>query len=231
MHAPCPLLQQYFFDTWCQLDFFLVVTAAIDEFGSGLLASIGGTGQLRILRVLRVLRILRLLKVSQQVCPAKMHSTPWRCHAPHLKIDVVLPCDVISDLQGAKELKKLIITLMLCIAPLFNIAALLMLTVFIYSVLGVHLFTFTRHTGSLSDTDNFDSLSSASLLLFQCLTGNGWGTLMTSASITQDSGLCTEEDGNCGSSIAIPFFVSFQILVRRALAYEHCLRPRSLRPS
>lgn len=103
-------------------------------------------------------------------------------------------------------------TLVLCLAPLFNISALLMLLVYIYSILGVHLFTFTRHNAALTETNNFDSLPSASLLLFQCLTGNGWGTLMTSAAITEDSGLCTEEEGNCGTSFAIPYFVSFQIV-------------------
>ena len=170
--------KHYFTDTWCQLDFFLVVLAALDEFASALLASMGGEGSSEVLRVLRILRILRVLRL----------------------------------LKGAAELKKLILTILLCVAPLVNVSALLVLTVFIYAVLGVHLFTFVRHQGQLTDVSNFDTLSNAALLLFQCLTGDGWGVLMMETSIGEETGLCSDAQGNCGSPLAIPYFVSFQII-------------------
>ena len=53
--------KHYFLDRWCQLDFFLVCTAAVDEFAQQLLASVGAenSSSLRVLRVLRILRIVR----------------------------------------------------------------------------------------------------------------------------------------------------------------------------
>ena len=111
---------------------------------------------------------------------------------------------ILRLLKGAVELKKLILTIMLCVAPLVNVSALLLLTVFIYAVLGVHLFTFVEHQAALGDENNFDTLSNAALLLFQCLTGDGWGVLMMEASVQQDSGRCDEAAGNHGSHAAIP---------------------------
>jgi hypothetical protein len=105
-----------------------------------------------------------------------------------------------------------VLTLMLCIPALINITALLVLCVFIYSVLGVRLFTYVAHQSHLTDDNNFDTLAHAALLLFQCLTGDGWGILMIETSVPPESGRCSESDGDCGSWFAIPYFVSFQII-------------------
>ena len=46
------------------------------------------------------------------------------------------------------------------------------------------------------------------LLLFQTLTGDGWSAIMDDCMITPERG-CSEEDGDCGTSLALPYFVSF----------------------
>ena len=84
-------LQHYFTDAWCQLDFFLVVTAAIDEFASSLLESIGGASQMRILRVLRVLRIIRLLKGAKELKRA--------AHIPLVQVTQPLLGEVVNICQ------------------------------------------------------------------------------------------------------------------------------------
>jgi hypothetical protein len=59
---------------------------------------------------------------------------------------------------------------------------------------------------------NFETFSSSYLLLFQCLTGDGWSTMMTDSMIDEQTGLCSNEEGNCGSNVAIPYFISFQFV-------------------
>ena len=86
----------------------------------------------------------------------------------------------------------------------------LALLMFIYAVLGVQLFTFTQHQELLNDQRNFDSLGNAFLLLFQCLTADAWSTIMVECAIDEVHG-CSAEAGDCGSSLAIPYFVSFQL--------------------
>ena len=49
------------------------------------------------------------------------------------------------------------------------------------------------------------------LLLFQCITGDGWSALMDDCMITPERG-CSLEDGDCGSTAAVPYFVSFVVI-------------------
>lgn len=46
----------------------------------------------------------------------------------------------------------------------------------------------------------------------QCLTNDAWSGLMTDAMIGPESEMCTEEAGNCGSWVAVPYFISFQVV-------------------
>ena len=175
----------YFSDHWCRFDFFLVCMALLDQFATELLATYLPMPPmlLRVLRVIRILRILRLLK-------------------------------------GAKELRNLIVTMVLSTPSLVNVAALLALIVFIYSCLGVHLFTYVAHGGFdavnmhgyLTPQRNFYDVSSTGLLLFQCITGDGWAGLMSDAMLDPASGHCTLAAGDCGSPAAVPYFISFQLI-------------------
>ena len=47
------------------------------------------------------------------------------------------------------------------------------------------------------------------LLLLQCLTGDGWSTLMDDCLVAPP--FCDPAKGECGSWIAVPFFCSFQV--------------------
>ena len=76
---------------------------------------------------------------------------------------------ILRLLKGAKELRDLIVTMILSFPSLLNVGSLLALILFIYSVLGINLFTFVAHAGSggISDIRNFDTLGSAFLILMQ----------------------------------------------------------------
>ena len=133
--------------------------------------------------VLRVLRVLRILRI-------------------------------LRLLKGAKELRNLIVTMVLSLPSLVNVGAMLALLTFIFAVLGQNLFPFLKHQDSINSMRNFESLGSAMLLLFQCLTGDGWSSLMTEAMLSPESGKCNNEleHPNCGSGVAVPYFISFMLL-------------------
>ncbi|KOO32672.1 voltage-gated ion channel superfamily [Chrysochromulina tobinii] len=133
--------------------------------------------------VLRVLRVLRILRI-------------------------------LRLLKGAKELRNLIVTMVLSLPSLVNVGAMLALLTFIFAVLGQNLFPFLKHQDSINSMRNFESLGSAMLLLFQCLTGDGWSSLMTEAMLSPQSGKCNNEleHPNCGSDVAVPYFISFMLL-------------------
>ena len=48
------------------------------------------------------------------------------------------------------------------------------------------------------------------LLLLQSVTGDGWTLLLQDSLVQEESGLCTEGI-DCGSWVAIPYFVTFQL--------------------
>ena len=56
------------------------------------------------------------------------------------------------------------------------------------------------------------TLGSAMLLLFQCLTGDNWSGMMADAQVHELSGHCTEAEGNCGSWVAVPYFIAFEVI-------------------
>jgi len=135
-----------------------------------------------LLRVLRIARVLRILRL----------------------------------LKNLKGLRDLVMTLVFAFPALINVGALLGIVLFMYAVLGLNIFTFVQHGGDLSEDRNFESFGNAFLLLFQCLTGDGWSAIMDDAMITEERGCDpAPEDGSpsdCGSPLALPYFVSFIIV-------------------
>ena len=122
---------------------------------------------------------------------------------------------ILRLLKGARELRNLIVTMVLSFPALFNVGSLLCLILFIYAVLGVNLFTFVSHhgvQGGITSFRNFDTFNSAFLVLFQCMTGDDWSSIMADAMQHEEIGTCTQAAGDCGSTVAVPFFISFQVL-------------------
>ena len=119
---------------------------------------------------------------------------------------------ILRLLKGAKDLRNLIVTLIYSFPSLVNVCGVLMLITFMYSVLGVDLFTFVVHRENIDDNRNFMDIGHAALLLFQCLTNDAWSGLMADALIEAHTGECSNEAGNCGSWVAIPYFISFQVI-------------------
>jgi hypothetical protein len=122
---------------------------------------------------------------------------------------------ILRLLKGARELRNLIVTMVLSFPALFNVGSLLCLILFIYAVLGVNLFTFVSHhgvQGGITGFRNLNTFNSAFLVLFQCMTGDDWSSIMADAMQNEESGTCTQAAGDCGSTVAVPYFISFQVL-------------------
>jgi hypothetical protein len=135
-----------------------------------------------LLRVMRLLRIVRILRI----------------------------------LKGVKGLRDLVTTIILSLPPVFNVCSLLALVMFIYAVLGMHLFGFLALQENIESHVNFQTVGNGMLLLLQAVTGDGWTLLMQDARVREhpDPALtvCTAEEGNCGSFLAVPYFLSFQLI-------------------
>ena len=135
-----------------------------------------------LLRVMRLLRIIRILRI----------------------------------LKGVKGLRDLVTTIILSLPPVFNVCSLLALVMFIYAVLGMHLFGFLALQENIESHVNFQTVGNGMLLLLQAVTGDGWTLLMQDARVREhpDPALtvCTVEEGNCGSFLAVPYFLSFQLI-------------------
>ena len=74
------------------------------------------------------------------------------------------------------------------------------------------LFAFVAWQSHLNEERNFQSFGRAMLLLFEVLTNDGWSRSMTDAMVDESSGGCSRAAGDCGSWLAAPYFISFQIL-------------------
>ena len=73
----------------------------------------------------------------------------------------------------------------------------------------MQLFAFVRPGESLHELANFETFGGACLLLFQCLTGDGWYGIMLDAM----HGECEPSaPTDCSSWAALPYFVSFTLI-------------------
>ena len=138
---------------------------------------------------------------------------------PPTMLRVLRVMRVLRVLRLVKELKglrDLVMTLVISVPALFNVGCLLGLVMFMYAVLGLNVFTYVKQSGAISADRNFESFGNAMLLLFQCLTGDGWSEIMDDSMITEERGCDPHPaDGSpsdCGSKLALPYFMSFTVI-------------------
>ena len=120
---------------------------------------------------------------------------------------------ILRLLKGAKGVRDLIMTMVLSLPSLVNVCSLLALLMFMFSVLGVQLFTYVKWQNNVTETSNFVTFGNAFLLLFQCLTGDGWAGMMDDCMITPERGCDPNAvPSDCGGAHAVAFFVGYQII-------------------
>jgi len=143
-----------------------------------------GGGQLSVFRALRMLRIAKLIK-------------------------------------SMRGLRSLLVTLFFSLPALGNVGMLLFICIFIFGVLGMNLFGKVVHdeNGYISEINNFENVWRAMLLLFRVLTFDDWRGIMDACMVTEpEAGVvptqydCSETLDNCGSWLAVPYFVIFTVV-------------------
>jgi hypothetical protein len=106
---------------------------------------------------------------------------------PQINIELTLQATLIRVLRILrvlriiKKLEKLQIifmTIMTALPSMGSLAALLLMFLFLYSVMGMNIFSFVQLNGSLNEHANFQNFVNAFLLLFRCATGEGWNDIM-----------------------------------------------------
>jgi hypothetical protein len=132
----------------------------------------------------RVLRVLRVVRVLRTV-------------------------RVVKSVRGLKTL----LTMLVCSLPsLLNIISIFLLILIMYSLLAMQLFGRVAHGEHINSEVNFCDFPAALFTMFRAATGEGWNDLMHEAMITPESGKCDATAGNCGTWLAVPFFVSYVLI-------------------
>ena len=113
-------------------------------------------------------------------------------------------------IKSSRGLRMLLTTLFTSLPALANVLGVFLLMQFTFSVLGMHLF---RHVHWADEHADFCTFGGAFLTMFRCATGEGWNSLMHQAMVPSER--CSEASlarGDCGSWLAIPFFVGYVVL-------------------
>lgn len=114
--------------------------------------------------------------------------------------------------RAARGLSMLIGMLLVSFAGLLNILGVYFIILSIYALLAMQLFGRVAHGPYINEYANFCTFPRALLTLFRCATGEDWNGLMDDAQVSPASGQCTDERGDCGTWLAVPFFVSYEII-------------------
>lgn len=96
-------------------------------------------------------------------------------------------------------LKTLLKSLIVSLPSLVNVGSLLVLLIFVYACIGMHLYNGVEHSQYITKYCNFDTFGYSMLTLFRCLTGEDWNKVML-------------DIVNDGQASAYAFFTSFMIL-------------------
>ena len=112
-------------------------------------------------------------------------------------------------LGKAKDLQALIQTITFSMPSLMNVFALLMLVFFIFSVLGVFLFSGVKSGENIDEYMNFWNFGMAMIINLRCSTGEDWNRVVYDLNKTED---CIPGE-TCGSSFAIIYFIMLIMVV------------------
>jgi hypothetical protein len=109
---------------------------------------------------------------------------------------------ILRLVKSSKNLVVLLKTLLFSLPSLLNVGSLLLLAFFVFTVIGMNLFGNVPRDGEwFTEYNNFEHFGSTMLLLFRCMTGENWNSIMHYLK-------------GQGKSTAVPFFAMFLICCR-----------------
>nr|CUU99001.1 hypothetical transcript [Hymenolepis microstoma] len=119
---------------------------------------------------------------------------------------------VLRLVKSARGIRTLLFALIVSLPALFNVALLLFLTAFVYSIVGMSFFGKVAYYAGIDAEFNFETFSQAFIILLQMSTSAGWSTVFEGLSNT-DPAYCSMEEGTCGNFLwATLFMVSYLII-------------------
>ncbi len=119
---------------------------------------------------------------------------------------------VLRLIKGAKGLRTLLFSLLVSLPALFNIAVLIFLVLFIFSIFGVTFFMNVKHTAGIDDIFNFETFPNAFILLFQIATSAGWNGVLSALSNEEDCDKTLKPAHNCGNKgAAISYLIAYLV--------------------
>lgn len=95
---------------------------------------------------------------------------------------------IASLFKRTKALKTSVNTFIVSLPAMVNIGSLILLVVFIYSILGVYLFSDVKLNGALNEHANFQSVRSSFITLIRTSTGENWPKIMMALSRENEPG-------------------------------------------
>jgi uncharacterized membrane protein len=116
-------------------------------------------------------------------------------------------------------------TLAYIIPQITNIMSLIFLLLFIYSALGINLFSTIMYRENYNELNNFRNFYNSIIILMRCATGEDWHLIMDDLASTssyndqecEDDQTWKEmqDDGirGCGSSFSMPYFLTFILVI------------------
>lgn len=89
---------------------------------------------------------------------------------------------VLRLINKAQSLRAIFNTIVITVPAMANIGGLLVLTLFVFSVLGINLFPFIKLQSTLNSDSNFQDFGTSFITLLKISTGENWNILMKDAS-------------------------------------------------
>lgn len=124
-------------------------------------------------------------------------------------------------IKSLKGLRILFQTVLIALPSVVNVGAILLLTMFIFAVMGMNLFAHVKWQENLNRHANFWDFGTSMTTLFRCFTGESYNAIMHDARVQEP--YCsktewTDADGivrppNCGQFVMSPFFFCMYFLI------------------
>ena len=122
---------------------------------------------------------------------------------------------VVRVIRFLPGIQRMIAILATSAPALVTVGLLMCIIIYVYAIVAMNLFGQVAFGEYINEQANFASFGMAVLTLVRCITGESYNGLMHDAMVSESRsapGRCSEAQGNCGTMLAVPFFVSFQII-------------------
>ncbi|KAL2104069.1 hypothetical protein ACEWY4_000937 [Coilia grayii] len=199
-------LKGYFGDPWNVFDFLIVIGSIVDVVLSEVDAALASSGGLYCLHGCAETNPLQAIADAEN---ARVTITFFR---------LFRVMRLIKLLHRSEGIRNLLWTFIKSSQIFPNVALLIIMLFFIYSVVGMQIFgKIALVDGTeINRNNHFQTFPSAVLLLFRCATGEGWHRIMLDSTYGK---LCDPkaevhpgEEYTCGSNFALFYFLSFYML-------------------